>query len=140
MLSEETVDFLRERCRASRELYDQGGLIYNYKFGYDFAHSAVVHRYKLHKNIAAKFLEPEEINKIAVFFQKASINYNFDTAIPSEKAKKIAGEFLLNCYRDFNDTYAFLAGFNNSGSGIVMKIIFLADNNFHALELDWSID
>jgi hypothetical protein len=122
MLSKETVKLLATACEASHRLFDQGGLIYLYTFGYGRAHS-YIDRSILNADALSTELDVSEYARLGVFFENAMVRPFSDNVSP--KTKAFVSELVVCLSRDF---------------GEMLTLTYFENNNFHSLELDWSID
>lgn len=134
MLTVETADFLNAACRQSNELWDQGGLTYLYLFGYQRAHT-FVDRECLKQGAAPRHLSLLESSRVALFFSRA-----FDETHVSEAAARFAETFLEKLQNDFADAHGCIYLDEDNGTNWELTLMFLDGDNFHSLELFWSMD
>jgi len=137
MLSRETVLSLNSGCDKSNDRYSQGGLIYLYKFGYGRAHS-FIDRDILNKAKLPKKLDSKEIKNIESFFESALVEPY--TSLVAPDTVDFVSFLIENLERDFSGMYSFISQNDEDDSSKLIEITFIEGNNFHTLELFWSID
>ena len=137
MLSKTTVKLLNEACEKSDYLYDQGGLIYLYKFGHNRAHS--FYDYDFLKNISGeRSLNEHENKQLILFFASALENHNADHY--GELTTSTTNNILSSLLKDFKGMYGYINNYEDDGVSKILTISFIEGNDFHSLELFWSID
>ncbi len=137
MLSKTTVELLNKACEKSDYLYDQGGLIYLYKFGHNRAHSFYAH--DLLKNICGeRSLNEREKVQLVLFFASALEDHNAENY--SELTTSTTNNILSSLLKDFKGMYGYISNYEDDGIGKILTISFIMGNDFHSLELFWSID
>lgn len=137
MLSKKTSEHLNIACTKSDEAYQEGGLIYLYKFGHRRAHS-FIDRKSLSSISGGRLLGEKETEQLAWFFSSATEHPYPEKA--SELATMFTKELLINLYHDFEGMHGFISQFEEDSTSKELTITFIKDNDFHSLELFWSID
>ena len=137
MLSRETVLLLNSGCDKSNDRYSQGGLIYLYQFGYGRAHSFIA-RNILNKAKFSRKLDAKEINNIEKFFESALVKPDSSSVTPD--TINFISLLVENLERDFSGMYSFISQNDEDDLSKLIEITFIEGNNFHTLELFWSID
>jgi hypothetical protein len=138
MLSIKTVSHLNSGCETSNTLYQEGGVIYLYTFGHNRAHS-FIDNIKLAQAKSEKWFEDTEKDTIALFFEK-SLSAPFSDGV-SNKTQSFVGDFLDSLKKDFTGMYAFISS-HDADDDIcnILTLTFIKGNDFHSLELFWSIE
>ena len=137
MLSKHTTRLLDGASAKSDEIYSEGGLIYLYTFGYKRAHSFIDYEILKKTTISKKF-DRDEIEKLKNFFTCA-----LEHPYPEKVYNSInifTDEFLTMLYKDFQGMYSYMSKYEKDEVGQIVTMTFIKDNNFHSLELFWSID
>ncbi|SBT19128.1 hypothetical protein MGA5115_03289 [Marinomonas gallaica] len=137
MLSSQTADFLNLACEKSDKLYDQGGLIYLYKYGHRRAHTL------FEKNILAqasspKKLDVDEARQLEEFFGCA-LEEPFGANVTIDVSSFVE-ELTRKLNIGFNGMYSYVSSSTKDGDSMEIVVSFLESNDFHNLELFWSID
>lgn len=137
MLTIETASHLNKGCKLSDSIYEQGGLIYKYTFGYHRAHSFIEERI-LSKAINPSFFESSEVNTISLFFESALVQ-PFPESISSSTLEFT--EHILSLFKkDFTGMYSCISNYIDKDDSKELALTFIKDNDFHTVELFWSID
>ncbi len=137
MLSRETVLSLNSGCDKSNDRYSQGGLIYLYKFGYGRAHS-FIERDILNKAKSPRKLDSKEIKNIELFFESALVKP--DNGSVTADTMNYVSLLITKLESDFSGMYGFISQNDEDDLSKLIEITFIESNNFHTLELFWSIN
>jgi len=137
MLSSHTVDFLNLACERSDNLYQEGGLIYLYKYGHKRAHSF------FDGNILAKASSP----KVLGVDEEKQLEEFFGCALEEPYGANISihvsifvKELITKLNVDFRGMYSYVSSITKDGYSMEIAVTYLKNNDFHTLELFWSID
>lgn len=130
MLSDNTVKLLRNACGLSNNLYDQGGMTFNYLYNEGANHAI--------SNVQEDLYSVESLSKLSHFVEVATSS--FESSEISTTTDEIVKELIVAFGRDFNGLKAFLQSYEESGSSSTLTLLFLGSFGFHSLELFWSLD
>ncbi|WP_028305343.1 hypothetical protein [Oceanospirillum maris] len=137
MLSRKTVALLNEACQKSDELYDQGGLIYLYSFGHRRAHSFI--NPQLLKSAGyPKPLSDPEFDQLKTLFANALCQYGSEPV--SDQVAHYVQKFIDRLNVDFSGMYSCISESADDGLSHMIELTFIENNDFHTLELFWSVD
>lgn len=137
MLSSNSIKLLGEACERSGLMYDQGGLNYLYKFGYQKSHAFF--GYDLLKGIEGeRVLDEHEIKQLVLFFASALEDHNAEKY--GELTINTTNNLLSSLLKDFKGMHGFISGYEESDTWKEITISFIEEYDFHSLELFWAID
>ena len=137
MLSKATVECLNKASEMSNLRYQEGGMIYLYKFGHRRAHS--LYGYKLLSSInGSRELSESEKTQLTLFFASSLEGYNAENY--GELTISTTKQLLASLSEDFKGMYAFVSEYEEDLSSKTVTLSFIINNDFHSLELFWSID
>ncbi|PSL15902.1 hypothetical protein CLV44_103186 [Marinobacterium halophilum] len=137
MLSRETVLLLKSGCDKSNDIYSQGDLTYLYKFGYGRAHS-FIDREVLNKAKFPRKLNSKEIGDVELFFESALVTPG--SSLAASETRSYVSLLINNLETDFSGMHFFLSENYEDGYSKLIEFTCVEDNNFHTLELFWSVD
>ncbi|MEH6397366.1 hypothetical protein, partial [Pseudoalteromonas sp.] len=85
-----------------------------------------------------KTLDSKEIKNIESFFESALVEPY--TSLVAPDTVDFVSFLIENLERDFSGMYSFISQNDEDDSSKLIEITFIEGNNFHTLELFWSID
>lgn len=133
MLTKNTVILLNKACSRAGALYEKGGLSYTYCFGHDLAHTV-------------KGINQDSGNEFAVaaigiiekFYEEAM--FRISPSKVSDETKEYVALLLSYLSEDFEGMLCQLANYQSDGMSSILKLLFIDGNDYHELELFWSVD
>lgn len=130
MLSNNTRDYLNELAIVSDVLYQEGGVYYKYDYGHRTAHFEI-------DKVNGKAQE-NHIQAIELFWESALSNPYPESA--TSKTREICKKLLAMLKDDFKGFIGPKVFLVEDDLSKVVSILFTCDNDYHRLELSWSID
>ena len=139
MLSKETMEFLNSACRRSAQLWDQGGLIYLYKYGYHRAHSFIPN--DILKDSHDRLpLDEKEKELILKLFGAAFCEFETESTSISSDTMIWVSDFISLLSKDLDGMHSLVYEYDNDCCSIDLTLLFVENNDFHSLKLFWSMD
>lgn len=132
MLTKPTQSFLLEIAEKSDQEFQDGGITFEYKYAHRLAHTVFDHNF-LKTTADIREFNDKEVQQIECFFTTSLSLKQKDTELKSK-------EFIQLLKQDFSDYYRQISSFNSDGYSIDIVIHFIKDNDFHELNLFWSMD
>jgi hypothetical protein len=142
MLSDRTLGFLEGLAEASNAVYQEGGLLFTFKFAYQQAHVHLNSSSGTTSFIssASNFgLTNRDIENLGRFFQGSLGDYTKEE--PSRDALAIAHSLVERLHHDLKfESAALQVHEEGYGMNAQLELFHNANNNFYLLELWWSVD
>jgi hypothetical protein len=142
MLSDRTLGFLEGLADASSSAYQEGGLLFTFKFAYQQAHKRLRPSSEDASHIPSASdlgLTDRAIEELARFFQ-GSLGYHTKEN-PSRDALAIANSLIERLQHDLQFQSAVLQVEDEDyGMKAQLEMTQQAKNNLYCLELWWSVD
>ena len=130
MLTGSTVKILNKLASESNVLYPEGGLLYRYSFGHCCAHT------DLSKIVGASTDNPVEVLELFISSAVSSPCSNF----ASPQVKQECSVLLNSLASDFEGFQGPQVYIEEDDTSKTISLIYKASNDYHFLELFWSID
>ncbi|WP_286788456.1 MULTISPECIES: hypothetical protein [unclassified Pseudomonas] len=135
MLSDRTLGFLEGLAAASNTVYQEGGLLFTFKFAHQQAHRGLDES----SSVRCLGLSDEAIEELARFFQGSLGQYT--KGKPSRNALAVANALIEHLQHDLQFQFAALQVEDEDyGMRVQIEMIQQAKNNLYCLELWWSVD
>lgn len=130
MLSNNTRDYLNDLAAVSDALYQEGGVYYKYDYGHRIAHIEL-------DRVNGKVQE-NYIQTIELFWESALSTPYPESSTP--RTREICAKLLVMLNDDFKGFVGPKVFLTEDCVGKVISILFTCNNDYHHLELSWSID
>lgn len=130
MLTTPTVKLLNNLASESHSLYTEGGLLYKYSFGHCCAHTDIS---KINGTVS------DDIIAALEFFLSSALNTSHPKSI-SLKIKRECSALLKSLSNDFTGYQGPNVYLDEDDYSKTLHLVYLADNNYHVIEMFWSID
>ncbi len=137
MLSRKTVALLNEACQKSDQLYDEGGLIYLYRFGHRRAHSFITPQL-LKSAVNSRSLSDAEVCQLKALFANALCQCGSGPI--SDEVSLYVQKLIDRLNLDFSGMHSCISESADDGLSHMIELTFIENNDFHTLELFWSVD
>jgi hypothetical protein len=130
MLTNSTVDILNKLTSESDSLYSEGGLLYKYSFGHRCAHTDL--------SDIEDSVTDNEVETLELFISSA-VSTPF-SKVASSKVKQECSVLLSSLANDFKGFQGPRVYIEEDDVSKNVSLIYTASNDYHVLELFWSID
>lgn len=137
MLNNEVLDQLSFACKQSNDLYAQGGLIYKYSFGYNQAHKTIESSTLSNFNQGYLFSN-HELAILYELFERSMFNAFPETISPN--TAEFVDKFASLLSNNFSNMGHCIIESENDDLCMAVTILFVKNNDYHSLDLFWSID
>ena len=130
MLTKEIVNVLNEISKISDALYDEGGFLYKYIYGHRCAHTDVAEN---------KINRIEDAEEVLGLFITSATSTPFPKAVGSSvKSKSTA--LLKSLEKEFFGFSGPMVYLDEDDTSKTLDLIYTNGNDYHKLQLFWSID
>lgn len=142
MLSDRTLGFLEGLAEASNAVYQEGGLLFDFKFAYKQAHTRLnpsPEEASFNSSTRCFGLTSKAIDELGCFFQGSLGDYTKEE--PSRDALAIAHSLVERLHHDLKFRSAALQVEGEEyGMNAQLEMVQDANDNLYLLELWWSVD
>ncbi|ENA28051.1 MULTISPECIES: hypothetical protein [Pseudomonas] len=142
MLSDRALGFLEGLAAASSTVYQEGGLLFTFKFAYQQAHRRLKESSESASftlNASRLGLSHKAIEELGRFFQGSLGEYTKEK--PSRNALAVANALIEHLQHDLQFQFAALQVEDEDyGMKVQIEMIQQVKNNLYCLELWWSVD
>jgi len=130
---------LNDACALSDKEYDEGGMSYLYKFGHGIAQTHEKRQVieDLRSQSTTTFSDSELV-KIRYFFEEALCRFAPQSI--SHETDEYVKKLLSHLYTDFTGMPCKVASNEKDGAWSTLQLIFLDKNDYHDIDVFWSVD